>query len=786
VPDLPISQAIRGSFDGAYRLQVFVNGRNRNVIAEFRRAPDGAFYARPSELKDSGILAPASFSDKEIALDSIPGLRFRYDEVGQAIYFDAPESLVAPNVYSATSQQRSIVPARSDFGAALNYDVYSTTGQWTPLGGWLAPGQSLTVDGRIFSPLGVLRQTAIAGATEFQPTSRIRLESSWEYQDETHDLTGRVGDTITSGLAWTRPIRIGGAQLSHDYSTRPDLVTGATPTINGSAAVPTAVDVFVNNIKVFSQSVESGPFQIENLPTVGGGLATVTTVDASGRPVSVTLPFFANPDALRPGVFEFSGEAGYPRLNYAVDSFDYGHTLVANATARYGVNNYVTVAGHGEGGAGLINVGAGALFNVFDRASFDAALAGSKSPGGNGLQVAMSAQTAFLGLIFQASTQRSFGRYADLAYVTAPSAGLQLQPGLIAPTYKQFYLSTSSAPPRALDSVTVGVPNVFGRATMNVSFVNVEQMSGTKSRVASAGASANFPHNVSVSANAYVDLLNHRNAGVFAGLNIQLGGALYASVQTGVQGGAFTTYAESGSAPSQDVGDYGWRVFDAEGANRYSGASGTYMSPVGRAVVQATRFGSGNSSVSGGTAEFAGSLAVVGNAVAAGPVTGDAFAVVNAGAPGVVVTQDNRPVGRTGLLGTLMVPDLRPFQDNKIGIDPTTLPANAVSQETELILRPRFGSGVLADYAVQADPRDAEVILVDAAGKPIAAGASAQLQGHGVRQAVGYDGRVYFTALSGRNVVEVGLKTGACAAEFDYAPRPSGGPRPTIGPVTCR
>ena len=153
--------------------------------------------------------------------------------------------------------------------------------------------------------------------------------------------------------------------------------------MSGSAAVPTTVDVYVNNLKIFEQNVDPGPFQIQDLPMIGtGGDATVACSTPMASKSAQTLPFFANPDALRPGVFEFSGEAGFARLNYALVSNDYDHQPVYSGTARYGLNRFVTLETHGEGGAGVINGGAGALLNLYDRASLDVAVAGSGTSGG--------------------------------------------------------------------------------------------------------------------------------------------------------------------------------------------------------------------------------------------------------------------------------------------------------------------------------------------------------------------------------------------------------------------
>ena len=47
------------------------------------------------------------------------------------------------------------------------------------------------------------------------------------------------------------------------------------PSVSGSAAVPSTVDIYVNNLKTYSQDVGTGPYQINNLPLSGGGTARI-------------------------------------------------------------------------------------------------------------------------------------------------------------------------------------------------------------------------------------------------------------------------------------------------------------------------------------------------------------------------------------------------------------------------------------------------------------------------------------------------------------------------------
>jgi len=59
------------------------------------------------------------------------------------------------------------------------------------------------------------------------------------------------------------------------------------------------------------------------------------------------------------------------------------------------------------------------------------------------------------------------------------------------------------------------------------------------------------------------------------------------------------------------------------------------------------------------------------------PRIDDAFAVVDTGVPGVGVSLENRPVGKTDSSGLLMVPGLRAYETNRLTIDPDDLPPGA-------------------------------------------------------------------------------------------------------------
>jgi outer membrane usher protein len=151
-----------------------------------------------------------------------------------------------------------------------------------------------------------------------------------------------------------------GVQIRRDFSTRPDLITMPSPRLSASAAAPSILDLYVNDVPVLSRRVGAGPIEIDGLPpTRGFSEARLVLRDEAGRQTTVTAPFFTTPLLLRRGFVDYAAEAGFARRYFGVRSNDYADMLLATGSVRYGLRDSLTLEGHAEGGAGLVNLGGG-------------------------------------------------------------------------------------------------------------------------------------------------------------------------------------------------------------------------------------------------------------------------------------------------------------------------------------------------------------------------------------------------------------------------------------------
>ena len=257
-------------------------------------------------------------------------MSYYYDEARQIVDITVADGGRLPRLYDLRGPQKPLPNTQPSTGAVLNYLLFGGGGRNSSVTNWQFQGASATLDARLFSPYGIVSQSGILASNTGGGvvSQRLRLDSTWTCKDPEHILTYRAGDTISSGLAWTRPVRLGGLQVQRDFATRPDLVTLPLPSFSGSAAVPSTVDVYVNDVRTISQDVDNGPFRMTNLPILSGqGNASVIVRDSSGRDVETTLPFLVSNQLLRGGLVDFSVEAGFPRLFYGALSNVYEHTL---------------------------------------------------------------------------------------------------------------------------------------------------------------------------------------------------------------------------------------------------------------------------------------------------------------------------------------------------------------------------------------------------------------------------------------------------------------------------
>lgn len=772
------------------QLEVIINDIPADKIGSFVLRDNGRIAATAVELLELGLKPNAVPSDDNlIDLDALPSATYRYDEKTQRLLLKIDNEQRLPRDFDLSGRRNPITPSPAAYGAVLNYNLLGSFGDFDYSRYLGFEGASLSVDGRAFSPFGTLDQSAFFALDRFGNTHAFRLNSTFRYSDTDRLISYDFGDSITGFLPWARPIRIGGFQVQRNFGLRPDLITVPLPSLSATANVPSTVDVYVNNVRTFSETVSPGPFSVSNIPLISGpGNASIVVRDATGRETATTVPFYSSPYLLARGLTNFSFAVGFPRLAYGGPRDTYANTLVSSATLRKGVYDWLTFESHAEAGGGLANGGLGAILRLGQYGLVSGAASASTLNGKTGSQGFIAFESQLLGISFNGSSLRRLGDYEDLASVTAITLPGQINflPGFFGPNPDNPALPTgtplriSIRPPKALDRITMSTRLPFDTASsIGASFVNVVDGAGATSRIASASWSRQLPFGAVMFASAFSDFGDRKNHGIFAGITIPMFGnaAATASVSNNKLGSTYNLEAIKPVGP--EIGSVGWQLRNAEGALRYRDASVSYRSPyalVRAGISQLDTNIRGRFEVEGAIA------AMAGNTFLANRIN-DAFAVVRVGAPRVPVYYENRLLGETNNNGSILIPYLRSFDRNQISIDTTALPVDAEVGTVRNIVAPADRAGVVVDFAVKTDTRSALVVFVWADGSFVPVG-STGLTSLGSPFVIGYDGEAFLTGLDPKNSVFIDTPDGRqCEAAFDYTPKP--GEQVVISPVVC-
>jgi outer membrane usher protein len=755
-----LATSIAHADDQILALEVTLNGRATQLIAEFMLR-DGELYATRDELTSIGVKLPLGSDELLLPLNRFTH-DIKLDQTTQKITINVPVEYLETTQLTATTFTSSSLPlSDSGRGLVINYDVLaSRTDNLQVLSG--------LVDSRFYSNAGVLSWSALLYAGN-SPVPSVRLDTSFTHADPDTLRRYTIGDLISSGLPWSRPVRLGGAQISTDFNLRPDLVLYPSPNIRGEATVPSNVDLFVNGVRQFSQSVAPGPFEIRQAPIASGaGQIAIAVTDALGRQSFQNVSFYTSGRLLKEGLSSFSVESGLVRKDYGLRSNAYSDAALSSSF-RYGYTPALTLEAHGEAMRGLGQAGVGVVANVNNWGVLTTSIAGS-SADGHGAQLSAGMERSAGNFSFSISKTRATGGYRDIG------------------------AAEGSPVPRSQTTASAGV-SLASYGALNLAYTAVDTSAitgftsdrnpGNDIRVLSLSYFKSLYQRATLFVSAFRQL-NAANTSVTVGLVIPFGSRDVIGIN-GSAGGGNHQVSLQASRPTVSPGDVGWQIQDNEGGFVQRSVEIAYKSIHGRPTAAFSQ----NGSQTGERIGMRGAVAVADDAVFFTNWIDDSFAVVSAGGmKNIGIFSENRFAGKTDDGGRLLVPDLRSYDVNRIGIDVLDLPLDGDVDTPERMIKPRDRSGVLVRFNTKASA-SAKVVLTDTAGNVLPVGSNVTIVETGLRAPVGYDGETYLTQLGPINTLQVVLPATAagtagktCRASFKFTAQPN--TIPDIGPLACQ
>ena len=743
-------------------LDVRINSQPLADVVRVEQWPGGALLL-PAKAWAEARLAPLaqarSLSDgtPAYALDAVPGATYRINRQSLSLDISAPATAFIGSTLGLQGAL-AVPPPRPQPGVLLNYDLSVAHGG---SGGPLTSGALL--EAVAFSRFGNLVTSALVRDDGIS-RSATRLDTFWRY-DLPHRLeTLVVGDTVGVGGGWSRPARYGGIRWGRDFGMRPGFVTLPQLTLNGEAALPSTVEVLVNNARRLSQPMPPGPFELSNVPIVtGAGEINLVVRDLLGRETVVRQSYYASPRLLAPGLTDFSFEAGWLRTGYG-ESSAYGKGFGA-ATWRQGLSNRLSGEARLELQAERRAAGLELAGLLGDWAVGRMALAASSS---STQGVAEHGQLLQLGI--ERSTPGGGGalQYEHASQGFAPF-GEGIGPVAVAQRARTRWLASLGGA-------------LWGPVSGGMSYVQQTRWDGD--RVQSLGLSASLPlwQRASLSLSLSKRLDGDRAWRASLSISLPLDNGISTSARVETASGSQATAAVSAARNPPAGPGLGWRVEGSTQESQLARGGVQYNTSQAEFAADAASDSKGQVALRGGARGTLGWLS--GMPFASRAVGQGSFAVVDAGGlAGVPVMRSHQVVAETDSRGLAFVPGLLPWQQNQIEIDPVDLPLDVEVGNMVQQVTPYPGSGSVVKFAVRRT-RQALVVLHQPDGRPVPVGAKVRLLPDGPEFMAGRRGEVWLTDLADeRQRLQVRWPGGGCELELTV-PASDGTPG-KIGPLVC-
>ncbi|MEO0063016.1 MAG: hypothetical protein RLZZ08_1576 [Pseudomonadota bacterium] len=674
-----------------------------------------------------------------ILLKSLAVASWNFDQLGQMLAVKLFRKGDGPNDIDFAREQRA-AGQRSDLPALLiDYDLTATlSGRSSGAGAMIAPR---------FVYGNFQLRGAVQANTDTQPGASpfVRLETAAQMAVRSGTTSVTVGDFISAGSTSQRALRLGGLQFASDFALRPDLVTSPLPVFAGNVAVPTGIDLIVNDQRLTRQDVEAGEFRLRNIPiSPGRGEFSVVVQDALGRETVKTAQVYVSQDMLAAGLWQYGANMGWVRRRYGVASNDY-RDMAATFFVRRGLTRGLSVGVSGETGLGVWNLGAEAQATLGGFAMGFAELRASGNGRENGHLLRAGVESLGRGLSGRVEMVLPSRGYRDIAAQSGdPLQERQVNAAISFDLRQTLKLQvTGSRRWRLFD------PRYPGQEP--------------RIDVARATLRARLRDDI----DAYADL-SYRNGGgtrnvaAMVGISMRLGAKRTAQGTVTRRNSRMQAQATL-SRPDVVAGDVGYRVEAATGEGTRVAGALAWRSRFTRLQGEA-EYDRGHGAIRGNAR---GTLIVAGGRLFARAQSGAAYALVTTGrVPGVTVTREHALAGKTDSSGHLLVENVTPLVPIQFDVDADSLPVEAVAHATRRRIIAARGGVVRVALDVTAF-RSLPLRITGPTGQPLPLGLMLTGRQTGQSYMIGYDGLIDFNALSGdRDLAPADGRWGGCTLQI--------------------
>ena len=680
-------------------------------------------------------------------LDTKSGITYDFNPEKFTLDIRVPIDAFELSVF-AKKESYKLKPEASNKGVFTNYQLYATQTKTDD-------SFSSVLDVTGFNKLGSLT----TGATVNKDSREANIvRTSTYYQKDLPDKMQSfvVGDTVNSDGNWSRSANYFGVRWSRNFTTQPGYIYTPNPIISGSAALPSVVDVYVNNQKTFSQKINPGPFDITHLPVPGNGAGQVNLVvkDILGNEQIISKNFYQSPILLAKGENDFSLESGFLRKNYGTKSNDYQDGFAAG-TYVHGITNSITTRGRFELQADRQAAGGDITLTLGNFALIQTSVA--------------SANDSIRG------TGNQYGaNIENIGQFLKTSIGIKK----FDKEFSQFASSSDETKPKTRTNAFVSFPIPIIKNNISVGYVSQTNWDSDpfKNAYISSGFALPYGASLGLSYNKRLDATNNWGASVV--LTFPLGDYNARFDHTIDPSGKITdNYSVSTILPAGP--GIGWSL-NNEDLKKNLKTNVTLNSNTAQYTGQ---INVQDGIATGKRLGVNGTVGLLDSEIfASRQVNNSSFAVVKTeGLKDIKIYNQNNMVAITNKKGVAAFP-IRPYEKTKIEIKDNEIPLEATAEVLEINPIAYARSGILVKFPIQMS-KNALVKIHLPNDNPVPAGANVRIASSKENYIVGRNGEVYLTNLSQKNQLTVSWLENICelTLEVDMTQQQE----QIIGPVKC-
>jgi outer membrane usher protein len=729
---------------------VRLNGKIVSDSAQLLQPQTGRFFAPAESFNEWRLVRPAKGAmrvagNEYLPLNDVPGAICQFDPGRQLLSIAVPASSYQMTIVSGA--RHSSGEASANLGLFVNHDLRFTEVQDSGM------GISGVIEAGVSSNAGIFtNQLAVHGTGDSYSATRLTTQFVSEFPDRVAALT--IGDDTSASTPWDRPVNYTGVRWASKFSIQPNVEPYVLPSINGTAAVASTIDIYESNVKIMHADVDSGPFAIQNIPAIGaqGDLSMVVT-DVMGRQHVVDQSFIFSTQLLPQGTSAYTYEGGFLRNDFGTRSDDYGPWFFA-ATDSRGITQQLTWDGHAEILQARQTAGTGLDY------------------GWHGVGV-MSGGWAFSndqvygqGALWYGIFQRQQRRYAFSANVQA--------------TTRNFQQLGSTPNQRSTALTSQGQLSFLLSSASSINFGYMNQQNRSLKNFTSANASWNRRVHQTAYLTAGVNYLAGSPRPILAsvGLVIPVGARRMATVSSNAGGGAAPVAADVTQQVPVGTG-YAYHFHAEAGPGAQDDARVSYQNNSGQYDIE-FNLASGHAAFA--MEENSALVFADGHLLTSRPIT-ESFGIVDVpGGAGINVYANNHLVARTNASGVALLPELAAYEDNVVRLDDEGVPISLGLDLEEKTLIPKSRSGVCVKFTA-VHLTGALLVLQDANQKSLPAGTEIAVAGSKDTYDVAMNGEVFLPQISYPARVKAKLTDGECEVVVEKPQ--SDEPLPRIGPLVC-